>query len=177
LDVASGWLETAGFKMVWLVFPAQWENHWGDNLFVAHSVLYHPDSLAPKRPSVLISGKLSAKTRIALGIAVALVLGFVGYTSLRDRSFHALAFDSDAWKQGDARVRGEMVASLCDQSLLRGKAREEVIALLGKAEEDLQGLLRYRVDVGRRVDWKPLLVSLVVEFDDKGRVHRAITVD
>jgi hypothetical protein len=105
------------------------------------------------------------------------MLGLAGYTSLRDYSFHQRQFETSAWKQGAVRVRGEMVESLRGQSLLRDKTREDVLALLGKPDEDHEGLLRYRIDVGRRIAWRPFLVTLIVEFDDKMRFYRADVVD
>ena len=70
-----------------------------------------------------------------------------------------------------------MVASLREQSLLRDKTREDVLALLGKPDEDHEGLLRYRVDVGRRIGWRPFLVTLTVQFDGKMRFYRAEVTD
>ena len=105
------------------------------------------------------------------------MLGLAGYTSLRDYSFHQRQFETSAWKQGAMRIRGEMVESLRGQSLLHGKTREDVLALLGKPDEDHEGLLRYRIDVGRRIAWRPFLVTLVVEFDGNMRFYRADVVD
>jgi hypothetical protein len=121
--------------------------------------------------------KWSTKSKVVVGVVAACILGFAAYTSLRDYSFRQRQFDSSTWKQGDVRVRGEMVESLCAQSLLRDKTRDDVLALLGKPDEDHAGQLRYRVDVGRRIAWRPFLVSLFVEFDDKMRVYRVETVD
>src|SRR5689334_22361339 len=115
--------------------------------------------------------------KIVAGVLAVFVVGFAAYTSLRDYSFHQRQFEASAWNQGTVRVRGEMVESLRGQSLLREKTREEVLALLGKPDEDHEGLLRYRVDVGRRIAWRPFLVTLIVEFDDKMRFYRADVVD
>jgi hypothetical protein len=115
--------------------------------------------------------------KVAVAVIAACVLGLAGYTSLRDYSFHQRQFDSGAWKEGDVRVRGEMVESLLAQSLLRDKTTDEVAALLGKPDEGVEGQLRYRVDVGRRIAWRPFRVSLIVEFDDKSRVYKAVVVD
>jgi len=115
--------------------------------------------------------------RMLVGVAVACVLIVAGYTSLRDYSFRQCQFDSSAWQAGDVRVRGQMSESLRAQSLLRDKTRDEVLALLGKPDEDHEGQLRYRLDVGRRIGWRPFLVTLFVELDDKMRVHRTEIVD
>lgn len=114
---------------------------------------------------------------IAIGAVAASVLVVAVYTCLRDYSFRQRQFDSSVWRQGDVRVRGEMVESLRAQPLLREKTRDEILALLGKPDEDHDGQLRYRVDVGRRVAWRPSMVTLFVEFDEKMRVHRAEVVD
>ena len=121
--------------------------------------------------------KWSAKSNILGGVAALCILGFVAYTSLHDISFHQRSFDSSAWQSGDVRCRGEMVRSLRVQSLLRDKTQDQIVALLGKADEDLKGQLRYRVDMGRRIVWRPFLMALVVSFDDKGRVYQAEMVD
>jgi hypothetical protein len=117
------------------------------------------------------------KTKVVVGIATACVLGFAGYTSLRDRSFHERQFDSSSWKNGDLRLRGEMVASLERQRLLSDKSRDEVLALLGKPDEERDYQLRYRVDVGRRIAWETFTEILIVTFDEKYRVYRAERVD
>lgn len=115
------------------------------------------------------------KSRLVLCIVVGCILVLAGYTSARDFSFRQRQFDSGTWRNGHVRVRGEMVQSLREQ--LIGKSRDEVLALLGKPDENDQRLLRYRVDVGRRIAWRPFMVTLSVEFDDKLRVYRAETVD
>jgi len=117
--------------------------------------------------------------RLGAGVLAACILAFVAYTSLHDRSFRERQFDSSAWKQGGVRVRGEMVELLCAQSLMQDKSQDEVLALLGKPEEDNKdkGQLRYRVDVGRRIAWEPFMVSLIVELDGSMRVYRVFTVD
>jgi hypothetical protein len=121
--------------------------------------------------------KWSIKSKILVAIAASCILGFAAYTSHRDYSFRQRQFDSSAWKQGDIRVRGEMVESLCAQSLLSGKRKNEVLDLLGKPDVDHEVQLRYQVDVGRRIAWEVFPVSLIVEFDDTLRVHRVETVD
>ena len=112
-----------------------------------------------------------------VGFAAACILGLAAYTSLHDYSFRQRQFDSSGWKQGNLRVRGEMVESLRAQSLLHDKTRDEVLDLLGKPDVDHVGQLRYRVDVGRRIAWSMFPVSLIVNFDDKGRVYQVVTVD
>ena len=121
--------------------------------------------------------KWNAKNKIVVGVAAVCILGFAAFSSLHDFSFHQRQFDSSSWKLGDVRVRGEMVESLRSQSLLRDKTQDEVLELLGKPDVGIEGQLRYRVDVGRRVAWRTFLVSLFVEFDDKSRVYRGETID
>ena len=115
---------------------------------------------------------------ILLGILVLCGLVLAGYTCFHDRSFRQRGFDSAAWKVGTARARGEMVASLQVQSLLQQKTRDEVTALLGKPDEEYEGgLLRYRVDVGRRIAWEPFLLTLIVKLGENARVYRVEIVD
>jgi hypothetical protein len=102
---------------------------------------------------------------------------FAGYTSLRDLAFHQRKFDSIFWKQGSPRIRGEMVESLHRGSFLHGKNREETLALLGKPDEDHTGVFVYRIDLGRRLGWHPLVESLWVEFDDGLIVSRLEQTD
>jgi hypothetical protein len=115
--------------------------------------------------------------RVAASVVVVCILVAAVYTSLRDYSFRQTRFDSSAWRAGDVRVRGQMAESLRTQSLLRDKTKDEVLALLGKPDEDHESQLQYRLDVGRRIGWRPFLVTLFVEFDDKMRVHRTEIVD
>ena len=54
----------------------------------------------------------------------------------------------------------------CSSPLLRDKTREEVLDLLGAPDESHEGQLRYKVDIGRRIGWRPFPVSLFVEFEE-----------
>lgn len=114
---------------------------------------------------------------VAVGIVLLSIVAVAAHTSLRDGSFRQRTFDSISWKTGDVRTRGEMVASLLGQPLLFGRNRDEVLAVLGKPDEDHETLFLYRVDVGRRILWRPFLETLVVQLDGKMRVSRFDTVD
>jgi hypothetical protein len=70
-----------------------------------------------------------------------------------------------------------MIESLRSQALMRDKTRDEVLALLGKPDGDDQGQIRYHVDIGMRIAWRPFLSSLYIEFDDKSRVSGVQMVD
>ncbi len=111
------------------------------------------------------------------GFALILVAAFLTHDLFRDNSFLPRKFDSVSWKTGDMRVRGEMVASLQEQSVLRGKSEDEVLAILGQPDEDLDGSFLYRLDVGRRMVGRTLVVALIVEFDERAQVQRAEVVD
>jgi hypothetical protein len=117
------------------------------------------------------------KGKLAVGIVVTCALVVAGYTSLRDYSFRPRQFDSSEWKQGPLRLRGEMVASLQQQTLLVGKSRDEVLTLLGKPDEDFGHQLRYSVDVGRRIAWEMFPEKLIVELDERSHVDRVLRVD
>ena len=62
------------------------------------------------------------------------------------------SFDPVEWKRGDRRTRGAMVDDLENRSLLIGKDKPAVIALLGMPDaSDTAGFsLDYAVDVGLR---------------------------
>jgi len=123
----------------------------------------------------------SVTAKLTLGLVAVLVLMFVlvvaAYTSLHDHTFNPRQFDSQSWKQGDLRMRGEMVESLQSQALLRNKSRDEVLALIGKPDEDRGYQLRYEVDVGRRIAWSRFCEILVVTLDEKQNVDRVERVD
>ncbi len=114
---------------------------------------------------------------VAVFVLAAFLLVVAAYTSLHDRTFSPRQFDSLSWRQGDVRMRGEMTASLQRQALLRNKSRDEVLALLGKPDEDREYQLRYQVDVGRRIAWSRFCEILIVTLDEKHNVDRVERVD
>jgi hypothetical protein len=63
-----------------------------------------------------------------------------------------LDFSHEQWLQGDWRIRGKMVNSIIDDSILFGKSKPEVINLLGEPTAgDTIGLIVYVVDIGKKV--------------------------
>jgi hypothetical protein len=123
------------------------------------------------------SHKNKRAVKVVAVLFVTCILAFAGYTSIRDLSFRRRPFESSVWKQGDSRVHGEMVESLRGQFLLQAKTKEEVLALLGEPHDDRGALLDYEVDVGRRIAWRPFMLTLVIMFDDKMRVDSVEIVD
>jgi hypothetical protein len=114
---------------------------------------------------------------VIVSTVAACILFLAAYSSVVDDSFREREFDSMIWQHGNVRIRGEMVRSLTGKAVLLGKSKEQVVTLLGNPDEDESGQFRYRVDVGRRVAWKPFLVNLCVGFDEQRRVSSAAMVD
>lgn len=61
-----------------------------------------------------------------------------------------LAFDQQAWLAGDWTLRGRMVDDLIADSLLMGKTKSEVVALLGDQGDTICNF-SYPVDIGLKV--------------------------
>lgn len=88
--------------------------------------------------------------RVFIGCAgVFVTLVALGVLSVHDSFFSSIPFDSEAWRDGDIRLRGRMVQSLIDNGVLDGKYREEVEGLLGNGCED-GNALSYEIDIGER---------------------------
>lgn len=58
-----------------------------------------------------------------------------------------MKFNPVEWAQGDVRVRRKMVENIIEDSILIGKSKKEVIALLGD-QGDTTGNFSYAVDIG-----------------------------
>jgi outer membrane protein assembly factor BamE (lipoprotein component of BamABCDE complex) len=117
------------------------------------------------------------RTTVIVSTVLGCILFLAAYSSVVDHSFREREFNSMIWKQGGVRIRGEMVRSLQGKSVLLGMSKGQVVTLLGNPDEDESVQFRYRVDVGRRVAWKPFLVNLCVGFDEQMRVSSAAMVD
>jgi outer membrane protein assembly factor BamE (lipoprotein component of BamABCDE complex) len=69
---------------------------------------------------------------------------------LRDVKLNNLTFDSNKWKTGDMRTKGQMVYDLKNRKLLVGKTKQQVAEMLGACEGPDRNRWSYRVDVGIR---------------------------
>lgn len=96
-----------------------------------------------------VTRSVSIVALVGCSVLVALYLtGRIGKSDrITDRSF-----DPVEWKRGDRRTRGAMVDDLETRSLLVGKDKPAVIALLGMPDaSDTTGRsLDYAVDIGLR---------------------------
>lgn len=111
---------------------------------------------------------------LILGTGVMLLF----WSSFTDFSFQHRAFSATEWSQGDLRQRGEMVKALREQKILEGRTYEEVLKLLGPPDKEFKGaILRYHVDIGRRIVWKVFPVILVINMDRDNRVYEVHQVD
>lgn len=79
-----------------------------------------------------------------------------------------LLFDSDKWKQGNTRVRGQMVRSLVDQQhILVGKTVAETEEVLGEPSVRAKDILTYRISWGSVLEDHDIVFRyyLFVELD------------
>ncbi|MCC7503597.1 MAG: hypothetical protein IT229_13775 [Flavobacteriales bacterium] len=92
---------------------------------------------------------------LIIGTGLLLVIGLCLNASTdigRNDGLPDRAFDAKAWREGDRRVRGAMVADLEKRQLLIGASKQAVIKLLGApdASDTLGPRLEYDVDLGLR---------------------------
>jgi hypothetical protein len=79
-------------------------------------------------------------------------------------------FVAEGWRRGDVRARGSMVRDLEVSGLLQGKARAEVLSLLGPPDAICGGEgLVYRVSLDG-VGWCPWSCYFIVTFNAADRV-------
>ena len=96
-----------------------------------------------------------------------IILSVVLLTNCSERDqFVAIKFDSEDWQNGDRRLRGRMVDSLIDDSILIGKSKSEVLTLLGEPTASDTGCpLVYVVDVDQKLFGDVSLYYLTVQCD------------
>lgn len=115
-----------------------------------------------------------ASTALLLVIVAVLTLFYTdGFPFLTDKpADQQTVFDSSEWKRGDERERGKMIDDLISRSILIGKDREEVTAILGPPDKQGDELIAYTVDMGQRF-WfnSPWYYDLYVSFDSTGTVQ------
>lgn len=100
------------------------------------------------------------------GVSLFFIIFFLlAYLSVQDPFFQKIPFDADIWREGNERVRGEMVDDLRNKGILIGKSRQEVIALLGASENSGDGL-SYTVDIGYRFGFSPWNYQFLIIFDN-----------
>lgn len=86
-------------------------------------------------------------------------------------------FSPAAWRQGNERIRGQMVDSLVTLHLLEGKNSKEVVNLIGRANKEGTNCWRYYVDVGLRFGGSRWKYDLILEFDQNNTVHKTLLLD
>lgn len=79
-------------------------------------------------------------------------------------------FDSSKWKNGDRKIRGEMVDKMISDSILIGKSKSDVLQLLGSpTASDLTSPFVYEVELGKKTGPLGLggtwLFFMTVQFD------------
>lgn len=125
--------------------------------------------MSKKRSYLILSS-----TALLLVIVATLTLFYTdGIPFLTDRpADQQIAFDRSEWKRGDERERAKMIDDLIDRSILIGKDREEVTAILGPPDKQGDTLIAYTVDLGQRF-WfgSPWYYDLYVSFDSTGTVQ------
>jgi len=107
-------------------------------------------------------------TRLTV-IAFVIVIGvIVIYFSAVDPTFKFKPFNEEAWKNGDARARGEMVNDLLNSPTLVNKSIEDVKKLLGEGKMR-KGILYYPIELGVKVGFEPSIFELAIMFDRHGK--------
>ena len=91
--------------------------------------------------------------------------------SCTDSKPNDIAFNSNAWKGGNARLRGQMYHDLRERKVLIGMSRGQVIEILGPADHDERKFVAYEVDNGHILNKIAVSrVHMVVVFDDFGAI-------
>jgi hypothetical protein len=72
---------------------------------------------------------------------------FIAMGCNHNKQIEKLEFNSNEWLNGDIRSRGKMVDNIIEDSILIGKSKSEVLALLG-SQGDTTGNFSYPVDIG-----------------------------
>jgi hypothetical protein len=112
---------------------------------------------------------LGISKREQMNLKSILLLVFVLFAaSCSDSQPNDLLFDSDKWKQGNIRVRGQMVRSLVDQQhILVGKTVAETEELLGEPSVRAKNILTYRISWGSILEDHDIVFRyyLFVELD------------
>ncbi|MGB7070668.1 MAG: hypothetical protein WBD22_14340 [Pyrinomonadaceae bacterium] len=105
-------------------------------------------------------------------LTICLIVG-----SCSDSKPNDLEFVSSAWKEGNARTRGQMLSKLRERNILLGRTREFVIGLLGDADHDEQEFMKYEVDNGQNI-YKVVVsrMYLIIEFDKAGGTVTGISM-
>ena len=86
-------------------------------------------------------------------------------------------FVSAVWIAGNERLRGQMVNSLIGSHLLEGKGSNEVVNLIGLADNAGTNRWRYHVDVGLRFGGRPWRYDLILDFDQNNKVSKIVLLD
>jgi hypothetical protein len=74
-------------------------------------------------------------------------------------------FSSEQWLNGNLRTRGRMASDLVASGMLRKKSRQQVLDLLGPADQTQGGTLLYCVDRGWRGIVEPKYDEVEISFE------------
>ena len=114
--------------------------------------------------------KIRMNRQISLRPALLIALGLLTCSCINTST--ELQFDSQRWKSGDVSVRRRMCPDILKNEILIGKRKNEVLDILGPADEDKITFLSYRLDDRNRFEKLVMVavLNLVVIFngpDDK----------
>ncbi len=120
---------------------------------VAHLVLVRRNLVRKllKTPAIVIA---------IVVVGAGLLLGGL-FVYVTDFSYKRQPFAAEAWRAGDAKLRGTMVPDLLDKHILIGHSRAEVTALLGPPDFTKDPYfhgayyITYQVYMGKKLGFRP----------------------
>lgn len=120
----------------------------------------------------------SRATARAAGVAIIASLLFLGCANAEsaDAPPAKTTFESSAWKADAPGVRHGMAENLINSRVLIGKSRDEVIALLGKPDQQGKDFLTYEVYSTVNTHQGPAY-AIRVEFDAAAQRVHEVRVD
>ena len=90
---------------------------------------------------------------------------------------NSLPFDTQKWKEGNARERGSMSRNLIQKQILENKSKEEVIELLGDPDRDDTGCISYKLDLGGYASMLEWSYKLQICFDQENGKSTIIQIN
>lgn len=118
---------------------------------------------------------------VAIIVVAASCAGWIVLYRWANPGYEPQPFDAERWAKAGAEERGYMARDLLKRHPMTGLTREQVEGIIGPPDEDQRDLERYRYylgNMGRNPD-QPFFwgMSLLVTFDEEGRVVTAFTAD
>ncbi len=113
----------------------------------------------------------SRASSVLAGIAMLASISLAACGNDEAREAPPRVFESQAWKNGDWKVRSQMAHDLVDRRLLIGKSRMQVESLLGKPDQEGGASFAYFIDPGPSGSLGPPYY-IHVEFDQAGKTAK-----